>query len=161
MAEGAGEQAVAALLADPVGLAGEQRLVDGQPARGEDLAVGDELIAGLDPDTSPGTTSSAQQLDAAPSRITSARGATSSASWSSVSFAFISWRIPIAELMIAISAEERVGEQPLAEDEDEEDEDDRVEEREDVRRDDRARPSGSCPPRAGRAARGGAAASPS
>ena len=51
---------------------------------------------------SPGTTSFAVSSTRRPSRIAFARGATSSASWSSVSFAFSSWRIPIAELTIAI-----------------------------------------------------------
>src|SRR6188472_1556528 len=53
--------------------------------------------------TSPGTISSARSSIPRPSRITSARGATSSARLSSVSFAFTSWRIPIAELTIAIT----------------------------------------------------------
>ena len=51
---------------------------------------------------SPGTTSFAVSSTRRPSRITFARGATSSASRSSVSFAFSSWRMPIAELTIAI-----------------------------------------------------------
>ena len=51
---------------------------------------------------SPGTISSACSSSSRPSRITFARGATSSARRSSVSFAFSSWRIPIAELTIAI-----------------------------------------------------------
>ena len=52
---------------------------------------------------SPGTTSSAVSSTTRPSRIAFARGATSSASRSSVSFAFSSWRMPIAELTTAIS----------------------------------------------------------
>jgi hypothetical protein len=45
--------------------------------------------------TSPGTTSLASSSIAAPSRTTSARGATSTASLSSVAFAFSSWRMPM------------------------------------------------------------------
>ena len=51
-AERTGERPLADPLADAVGLAGEHRLVEGEPAALGDLAVGDELVAGLDPDHS-------------------------------------------------------------------------------------------------------------
>ena len=91
--ERAREQPVAGALADPVGLAGEQRLVDGQPAGVDDGAVGDELVARLDPDEVAGNHLVGVSSISRPSRITFARGATSSASRSRVSFAFSSWRI--------------------------------------------------------------------
>ena len=47
-----------------------------------------------------------------PSRITSARGATSSARLSSVSLALISWRMPIAELTIAITPKSASAQSP-------------------------------------------------
>ncbi len=47
-AERAGEEPVALVLADPVGLPGQDRLVHGQAPRGHDDAVGHELIARLD-----------------------------------------------------------------------------------------------------------------
>ncbi len=58
---------------------------------------------GLSAMTSPGTTSVASTSLTWPSRIARAWGATRTASSSSVSFAFSSWRIPIEELITASS----------------------------------------------------------
>ena len=59
------------------------------------LAVGDQLVAGLDPDDVAGDDLVGADLDDSPSRIALALGATSSARLSSVSFAFSSWRMPM------------------------------------------------------------------
>ena len=103
-AESARQDPIAVALAHPVGLPGEHRLVEGEAARLDDHAVGDELVAGLDPhDVARARPRRRVARRAVPSRITFAFGATSNASRSRVSFAFSSWRIPIALLMIAIT----------------------------------------------------------
>ena len=107
-----------------------------RPREDDDHAVGDELVAGLDPDTSPGTTSSARSSIGWPSRTAFALGATRSARWSSVSFAFSSWRIPIAELITAISPNRASANRPSASMRTKKAPEDGVEEREDVAGDD-------------------------
>ena len=62
-AEGAREQPIAIALADSLGLTGEDRLVQHQATRGDDHAVGDELVAGLDPDQIAGDDLLGAQLD--------------------------------------------------------------------------------------------------
>ena len=60
------------------------------------LAVGDELVAGLDLDHVAGDDLLGEQARRrAPSRTTLAWGATSTASSSRVRFAFSSWRMPM------------------------------------------------------------------
>ena len=63
---------------------------------------------------SPGTTSSARSSIGSPSRTALALGATRSASWSSVSLAFSSWRIPIAELITAMNPNRASANSPSA-----------------------------------------------
>ena len=87
--------------ADPVRLAGEQRFVHREAARVDNGAVGDQLIAGPILTMSPGRPVG-RRLDDAAVADSLPRGATSSASRSSVSLAFGSWRTPIAELTTAI-----------------------------------------------------------
>ena len=78
-------------------------------------AVGDELVAGLDPDDVAGNDLVGAQLDVLRRRGSPwPCGATSSASWSSVSFAFSSWRIPIAELTTAIRPKSASANSPSA-----------------------------------------------
>ena len=134
--ERAGEQPVADPLADPVGLAGEQRLVDGQPAGVDQRAVGDQLIAGLDPDQVAGDDLVGAQLDHATvaDRLRARRD---------------QQRQPVERLLglqLLADADRRVDDRDQAEDrirpqserqdEDEEAADDRVEQRQDVGDDD-------------------------
>ena len=67
-----------------------------RPRLASDLAVGDELVAGLDRDHVAGDDLVGAQLDDLRRRgSTLACGATSTASSSRVRFAFSSWRIPM------------------------------------------------------------------
>src|SRR5829696_10501291 len=61
--ERAGEHPVGRALADPVRLAGQERLVDRESARVDKRAVGDELVAGLDADDVAGDDLVRRQLD--------------------------------------------------------------------------------------------------
>ncbi len=135
--ERAGEHPVAAALLDPVRLPGQQRLVERQPARVDDVAVGDELIAGFDPDDVAGDDLLGTELD--PTSVADHFGAGSDEEREVVE-RFLRLHLladPDRRVDDRDQPEQRVRPEPLAEDEDEEDEDDRVEERQDVRPDDR------------------------
>ena len=125
-------------LADPVGLAGQQRT---RPASGRATAMTSPSATSWSPGstrtTSPGTTSSARSsVDLAVADRPAPAARPAAASWSSVSFALISWRIPMQLLTIAIRPKRASANRPSDRIEDEEDADDRVEEREDVAGDD-------------------------
>ncbi len=123
-------------LADAVGLAGEHRLVEGEAAALGHLAVGDQLVARLDPDPVAGHDLLGPQLDqlAVPDRLRLRRDQQREALQRLLRLDLL----PDPDVAVdhRDEAEERVGEQPEREHDDEEDADDQVEEGEDVAGDD-------------------------
>ena len=134
--ERAREHPVSGPLADPVRLAGEQRLVDAQPARLHHRAVGDELVARLDSDDVARHDLVAAELDQA--AVADHLRARRDQERELVERLLGLQLLADADARVddRDQAEERVRPQPEREDEDEEDADDRVEERQRVGDDD-------------------------
>ena len=135
-AEGARERPLPEPLADAVGLAGEHRLVEGEAAALGHLAVGDQLVAGLDPDPVARDDLLGAQLDqlAVADDLRLRRDQQREALERLLRLQLL----PDPDVAVdhRDEAEERVGEQPQREHDDEEDADDQVEEGEDVAGDD-------------------------
>ena len=137
-----GERPLADPLADAVGLAGEHRLVEGEPAALRDLAVRDQLVARLDPDPVAGHDLFGAQLD----QLAVTHGLRLRGDQQREAVERLLRLQLLADPDVAVDhrdeAEEGVGEEAEREHDDEEDADDQVEEREDVAGDDaRHRPA--------------------
>ena len=114
-AEGARLHAVAGAPRVRVGLAGEDRLVDLQPAGLEQPAVGHDLVARAQHDRVARRRRRRRGPSrSAPSRRTRARGAASSARRSSARLARISWTMPMPELTTSTPANSRSASCPVA-----------------------------------------------
>ena len=135
-AEGAGEDAVAEALLDPVGLAGQQRLVEGHAAGRDRLAVGDQLVAGADGDHVAGDDLGREQLD--DGAVADDPGARRDQDRQLVEGRLRLQLLADADVGVdhRDQAEDRVRVEAQRQVEDEEDADDRVEEGEDVAGDD-------------------------
>ena len=134
--ERAREHSVAGPFADPVRLAGEQRLVHREAARVDHRAVGDQLIAGLDPDDVAGDDLVRGQLDdaAVADRLGARRDQQRELVERLLGLQLLA--DPDRRVDDRDQAEEGVGEEPERQHQDEEHRDDPVEQGEDVRSDD-------------------------
>jgi len=135
-AEGARQDPVAVRLADAFRLPGEQRLVEGQATRADHVAVGDQLIAGLDPHHVTGDHLLGDQLVQPPV----AHHACLRCHQDGELVEHLLRLHLLADADVAVDdcdqAEQRIREQPQREHDDEEDAEDQVEEGEDVAGDD-------------------------
>jgi hypothetical protein len=135
-AEGPRQHPLAHPLAHAVGLAGQQRLVEGHAAAGDRLAVGDQLVAGLDRDHVPRHDLLGQEAD---ERTVAHDLGVGGDQHRQLVERLLRVQL-LADADVGVDdrdqAEDGVGEQPQREDEDEEAADDRVEEGEDVAGDD-------------------------
>ena len=141
--EAAGKDFVPRRLADRVGFAGQHRLVDGQPAGTGHPAVGDDLLAGREPDQVAGDDLVGQQLEVLP--VPDHLGPRRDQDRQPVEGLLRPQLLADADPGVddRDHPEDRIGDQAKREDQDEEDRDDQVEQGEDVAGDDaRGRPRG-------------------